>query len=142
MADAKTKKTPVSVEEFLALVQGADRRADAQAVCALMCDVTGAEPVMWGSSIVGFGEYHYIYASGREGDWPAVGFSPRKAALTLYIAEGFDAHADLLSRLGKHSTGKSCLYLKKLSDVDTEVLKKLVEQGFQQLNGKTVTSAE
>jgi hypothetical protein len=142
VAEAKTKKTPASVEEFLALVEGADRRADAQAVCALMREVTGAEPAMWGSSIVGFGEYHYIYGTGREGDWPAVGFSPRKAALTLYISEGFDAHEDLLSRLGKHSTGKSCLYIKKLSDVDTGVLSELVWQGFQQLDGKTINAGE
>ena len=87
MAEAKTKKTPASVEEFLALVEGADRRADAQAVCALMREVTGAQPVMWGPSIVGFGEYHYVYGSGRRGDWPAVSFSPRKAALTLYLSE-------------------------------------------------------
>jgi len=140
MAEAKTQKTAASVEEFLALVEGADRRADARAVCALMGEVTGAEPVMWGASIVGFGEYRYIYGSGREGQWPAVGFSPRKAALTVYLAEGLAVHGDLLSRLGKHSTGKGCLYIKKLSDVDTDVLRELVGQGFTQLNGKTVQS--
>jgi hypothetical protein len=142
VAEAKTKKTPASVEEFLALVEGADRRADAQAVCALMREVTGAQPAMWGSSIVGFGEYHYVYGTGRKGDWMAVGFSPRKAALTLYIAEGFDAHGDLMSRLGKYSTGKSCLYIKKLSDVDIDVLSELVRQGFQQLDGKTIKAGE
>ncbi len=140
MAEAKTKKTPLSVEEFLALVEGAERRADAQAVCALMREVTGVEPVMWGPSIVGFGEYHYVYASGRKGDWPAVGFSPRKSALTLYLSEGFDDNTELLARLGKHTTSKVCLYLKRLSDVDTKVLKELVRQGFDELNGRTVTS--
>ncbi len=140
MAEAKTKKTPLSVEEFLALVEGAERRADAQAVCALMREVTGVEPVMWGPSIVGFGEYHYVYASGRKGDWPAVGFSPRKSALTLYLSEGFDDNTELLARLGKHTTSKVCLYLKRLSDVDTKVLKELVRQGFEELNGRTVTS--
>ncbi len=140
MAEAKTKKTPASVGEFLALVEGAERRADAQAVCALMREVTGAEPVMWGASIVGFGEYRYIYGSGREGQWPAVGFSPRKAALTVYLAEGLAVHGDLLGRLGKHSIGKGCLYIKKLSDVDVNVLRELVGQGFTQVNGKTIRS--
>lgn len=141
MAEPKTKKSPASVDEFLALVEGADRRADAQAVCDLMREVTGAEPAMWGSSIVGFGQYHYVYASGREGDWPAVAFSPRKAALTLYLSEGFDDHRDLMARLGKHTTSKACLYLKRLSDVDQEALKELVEQSFRDLDGKTVTSS-
>ena len=96
---------------------------------------------MWGSSIVGFGSYHYRYATGREGDWPAVGLSPRKQALTLYISSGFDASAALLARLGPHTTGKSCLYLKRLSDVDEGVLRELVAAGFRDLDGKTVTGA-
>lgn len=139
MAEAKTQKTAASVDEFLALVEGADRRADAQAVCALMREVTGAEPAMWGSSIVGFGEYHYIYGSKREGNWPVVGFSPRKAALTVYISEGLEVHRDRLAKLGKHTIGKGCIYVKRLSDVDEGVLRELVREGFQQLDGKTIT---
>jgi hypothetical protein len=139
MAELKTSRNQRSVTEFLAAVSDPRRRADAQAVCALMAEVTGAQPAMWGSSIVGFGSYHYKYASGREGDWPAVGLSPRKQALTIYVSEGFDAYDQLLSRLGPHSTGKSCLYIKRLSDVDEQVLRSLVEGGFRRLNGTTVT---
>jgi hypothetical protein len=141
MAEPKTTKNQASVEEFLAGVPDERRRLDAEAVCELMTEATGEPPVMWGSSIVGFGSYHYRYASGREGDWPAVGFSPRKQSLTIYVSEGFDAYRDLLGRLGPHSTGKSCLYIKRLSDVDADVLRSLVEGGFRQLNGRTVTTA-
>jgi hypothetical protein len=140
MADLKTTRNQASVAEFLDAVADPRRRADAQAVCALMTDVTGAEPTMWGPSIVGFGAYHYRYATGREGDWPAVGFSPRKQALTMYLSAGFDGYDDLLARLGPHSVGKSCLYVKRLSDVDLDVLRDLVAGGFRQLDGKTVTS--
>src|SRR3569623_2474328 len=112
MAESKTRPQAAGVAGFLA--GGADprRRADAQAVGALMAEVTGAEPVMWGSSSGGFGTYHYRYASGREGDWPPVGLSPRKAALTLYLSTGVDGAGELLGRLGPHEVGKSCLYLK------------------------------
>lgn len=134
----KTQKTEASVAKFLATVPGAGRRADAQALCELMTEATGAQPAMWGSSIVGFGSYHYRYASGQEGDWPAVGFSPRRQALTVYISEGLEDHTGLLARLGTHTTGKSCVYLKRLSDVDSSVLSELVREGFQQLNGKSV----
>jgi hypothetical protein len=140
MAELKTLRNDASVAEFLGAVTDPQRRADAQAVCALMAEVTGAQPAMWGNSIVGFGAYHYKYASGREGDWPAVGLSPRKQSLTIYISEGFDSYEELLGRLGPHSTGKSCLYIKRLSDVDERALRSLVERGFQHLNGKTVTS--
>lgn len=140
MAEPKTVKNQASVADFLASVADPSRRADAQAVCALMTEVTGAEPAMWGSGIVGFGSYHFRYASGREGDWPAVGLSPRKQALTIYLSEGFDAYDELLGRLGPHSTGKACLYIKRLSDVDEQVLRSLVEGGFRRLNGTTVTS--
>jgi uncharacterized protein DUF1801 len=140
MAELKTVKNQTSVAEFLAAVTDRDRRADAQAVCGLMAEVTGLQPAMWGSGIVGFGSYHYKYASGREGDWPAVGLSPRKQALTIYISEGFDTYDELLQRLGPHSTGKSCLYIRRLSDVDEQVLRSLVEGGFRRLNGTTVSS--
>ena len=105
-----------------------------------MVEVTGEQPTMWGGSIVGFGTYHYRYASGREGDGPAVGFSPRKQALTIYVSEGFEAYDDLLARLGPHSTGKSCLYIKRLADVDEDVLRSLVEGGYRSRNGTTITS--
>lgn len=136
MAELKTHRTKASVKEFLSLVEGADRRADAEAVCALMQEATGAKPVMWGTSIVGFGVY--TYSTGKE--WPPVGFSPRKAALTVYISEGLEAHQGILGRLGKHTTGKGCVYIKKMSDVDTGALKELVKAGFDQLDGKVITS--
>jgi hypothetical protein len=139
MAEPKTTKNETSVAGFLAGVADAGRRADAQAVCALMTEVTGTPPVMWGTSIVGFGSYRYTYASGQRGEWPAVGFSPRKQALTVYLSEGFAGYAELLGRLGKHTTGKSCLYLKRLSDVDRDVLSELVRSGFTHLNGAHLT---
>jgi hypothetical protein len=142
MAELKTQKTDASVPEFLAGVPSPQRRADAQAVCALMTEETGVEPAMWGTSIVGFGSYDYRYGTGRTGTWPAVGLSPRKASLTVYISAGFQEYGDLLSRLGRHSTGQSCLYLPKLSDVDVDVLRELVRRGFAHLNGKTITSGE
>jgi hypothetical protein len=138
MADPKTVRTGASVGDFLAAVPDPKRRADAQTVCALMAQATGVQPEMWGSGIVGFGSYHYRYASGREGDWPAVGLSPRKSALTIYVSAGFDDAE--LSRLGPHTTGKSCLYVKRLSDVDTGVLRELIAAGFRQLNGKVLTA--
>jgi hypothetical protein len=140
MAEPKTQRTRMSAAEFLAAVPDPRRRADAEAVCALMADVTGEAPTMWGTSIIGFGSYHYRYASGREGDWPAIGLSPRKQSLTLYISAGFDAYDELLSRLGPHSTGKSCLYIKKLADVDERVLRDLVAGGFERLHGKVLTA--
>jgi Domain of unknown function (DU1801) len=127
MAELKTKPEPTSVQEFLDNVADPTRREDAKAVCALMQEVTGEQPQMWGTSMVGFGRYSYTYATGRSGEWFRVGFSPRKQALTLYLLEGFEEHADLLARLGKHSTGKSCLYIKRLQDVDGQVLRQLVE---------------
>ena len=92
----------------------------------MMREITGERPKMWGSSIVGFGSYHFKYASGREGDWPVTGFSPRKQALTLYIMTGFEKHGALMKKLGKYKTGKSCLYIKKLEDVDQVTLRKLI----------------
>ena len=128
-AQPKTVPTPASVDDFLAAIPDATRRGDAQAVCALMKEVTGLEPAMWGSSIVGFGSYHYRYESGREGDTCVVGFSPRKAGLSLYITGGVDGVADLLPKLGTHATGKGCLYVKWLDDVDRAVLKKIIKRG-------------
>ncbi|MCC6612603.1 MAG: DUF1801 domain-containing protein [Anaerolineae bacterium] len=126
MAENKTKETDASVQAFLEAVDDEKKREDAYAVLALMREATGLEPKMWGPSIVGFGSYHYKYDSGREGDSPLTGFSPRKAALTLYIMGGFDTYDDLMRKLGKYKTGKGCLYLKRLSDVDEKTLKELV----------------
>lgn len=133
MAGLKTKPTNQSVEEFLNTIADESRRRDCFAVLALMKAVTRAEPKMWGDSIVGFGSYHYKYASGHEGDWFLTGFSPRKRDLTLYIMAGFDRYGALLEKLGKFKTGKSCLYIKKLDDVDRQVLQELVRQSVQEM---------
>lgn len=128
MAELKTRVNEASVEDFLNSIPDEQKRQDSFAVLKLMQEVTGAEPKMWGDSIVGFGVYHYKYASGREGDWFLVGFSPRKQNLTLYIMAGFEGYDALMSKLGKYKTGKSCLYLKKLGDVHQETLRELVRQ--------------
>jgi len=137
MAEQKTKPTNQSVKEFLNKIPEAERRADCFAVAKIMEEITGEKPKMWGPSIVGFGSYHYKYASGREGDWPEMGFSPRKKDLTLYIMMGFEKHADLMEKLGKHSTSKSCLYIKRLSDVHIPTLKKLIKIGLKDLKEYT-----
>lgn len=121
MATNKTKANTVDPHAFLATVDDPVKRADSEEVLAIMKRVTGEEPVMWGSSIIGFGSYHYRYESGREGDFFLTGFSPRKQNLTLYITPGFSAYEDLLAQLGKHKLGKSCLYIKKLADIDIGV---------------------
>ena len=128
MAELKTQRNDGDVEAFLNEIPNEKKRADAFAVLELMKQATGEEPAMWGDSIVGFGEYHYRYASGREGDWFVAGFSPRKQNLTLYIMAGFDHYDELMDRLGKYKTGKSCLYLNKLADVDPDVLTELVRR--------------
>ncbi len=126
MADNKTKPTKVSVAAYIEALTDEAQRADAKALVKLMQGATGEKPKMWGPSIVGFGSYHYVYESGREGDMPLAGFSPRKAATVLYgLRESSDAEA-LLARLGKHTTGKGCLYIKKLADVDRKVLEELL----------------
>jgi hypothetical protein len=126
MAANKTKPTTIRVPAFLDACADETRRADAKALARLMQKVTGDKPTMWGPSIVGFGSYHYQYESGREGDMLVVGFSPRKAANVLYGAIGFAGAEAVLARLGKHTTGKGCLYIKKLSDVDVKVLEALL----------------
>lgn len=129
----KTQKNDASVEDFLNNVSDAKKREDSFAVLELMREVTGEEPAMWGTNIVGFGSYHYKYASGREGDWPLAGFAPRKRELTLYIMAGFEAYEELLAKLGKHKTGVSCLYIKRLADVDPTVLKELVSASVRHM---------
>jgi hypothetical protein len=129
--ELKTKVNDASVEGFLNSVTDEQKREDCFEILRLMEQVTKEEPKMWGSSIVGFGSYHYKGASGREGDWLLTGFSPRKENLTLYIMGGFDLHQDLLKKLGKHKTSVGCLYIKKLDDVDKEVLKELVAESVR-----------
>ena len=136
MSDLKTKPTAASVNAFIDAIDDERKREDARAVAAMMAEVTGAPPKMWGSSIVGFGRYHYRYASGREGDFMETGFSPRKRALTLYIMAGFSDYEGLLARLGKFSIGKSCLYIKRLADVDETVLRELVERSVAYIRDK------
>jgi hypothetical protein len=133
MAELKTKRNKGDVEAFLSSVAGEKKRQDSFTILELMKKVTGKEPEMWGDSIIGFGNYHYKYASGREGDWFLTGFSPRVQNLTLYIMAGFDDYDQLLGKLGKHSTGKSCLYIKKIEDIDIDVLKELVKQSVEHM---------
>jgi hypothetical protein len=127
----KTVPTGGDVAAFLAAVPDARRRADAATVLELMQRVTGLEPVLWGSAIVGFGSYHYRYPTGREGDMPAAGFSPRKAATTIYLMDGLDAHAVDLALLGPHRVGQGCLYLARLDRIDVEVLERIVRRSFE-----------
>lgn len=126
--ELKTKKNEASVEDFIAAVEPEQKRQDSETLLKLMRNITGDEGAMWGGSIVGFGKYSYKYASGHSGEWFVTGFSPRKQNMTLYIMSGFDRYDELLSKLGKHTTGKSCLYIKRLSDVDENVLKELVTE--------------
>ena len=137
MAELKTKQTDASVKDFLNQIADEERRADCFAVAKIMEEITGEKPKMWGPSIVGFGSYHYKYASGREGDWPVTGFSPRKKDLTLYIMMGFAKHGELMEKLGKHSAAKSCLYIKRLSDIHVPTLKKLIKESVKDLRACT-----
>jgi hypothetical protein len=137
MAELKTKKTAASVKDFLNRVPEERKRKDSFALLKLMQEITAAKPAMWGPSIVGFGSYHYKYASGREADWPLAGFSPRKQNLTLYITAGFDGYGELLGKLGKHKTGKVCLYINRLEDVDLATLKELVRRSVEHMRRRT-----
>jgi Domain of unknown function (DU1801) len=132
MAEQKTRPSGADVEAFLDAVPDDRRRADARALCALMADTTGAPPVLWGPSIVGFGSYHYRYDSGHEGDAPLTSFSPRKQHLVVYLVGGFeDRHRTLVERLGPHKAGKGCLYVKRLDDVDLGVLRQLIDRSVR-----------
>lgn len=133
MAEPKTKPTKASVKEFLNQIPDKERRDDCFTVAKIMEEITGDKPKMWGPSIVGFGAYHYKYASGREGDWPVAAFSPRKRDLTLYLTPGFDKQTELMQKLGSHGTGKSCLYIKRLSDIHVPTLKKLIKKSVKDL---------
>ena len=134
MAKLKTAPTDASVDDFIAAVDDDTKRADCRTLVDLMARVTGAEPVMWGPSIVGFGSYHYRYASGREGNWMLAGFALRKREVTVYVMAGFEGADALLARLGKHrSSSGSCLYIKRLADVDLEVLEEIVRASVERL---------
>lgn len=141
MAENKTVETDASVEAFLNAVEPEKKRADSLALDAIFRRVTGWNPVMWGSSMVGYGSYHYRYASGREGDFLATGFAPRKANLSIHIMPGYQDYSAILDRLGKHKIGKSCLYLHKLADVDESVLEELIRTGLADLGEKYPVTA-
>ena len=136
MAENKTVPGGGDVSAFLDQVEPERRRADSKQLLRIFREVTGFEPKMWGPSMVGFGRYHYKYASGREGDMLATGFSPRKSALTIYILPGYTEFGPILDRLGKWKKGKSCLYINKLDDVDEDVLKELIVAGLKDLDAK------
>ncbi|MEX3007942.1 DUF1801 domain-containing protein [Hoeflea sp. TYP-13] len=134
--ELKTRPNNSSVEAFIAGVEDEKKRADSHELIKMMRRVTGEEPVMWGTAIIGFGTYRYTYANGRPAEMCATGFSPRKSALTLYIMPGFSAYDGLLSRLGRYKTGKSCLYIKRLSDVDPDILEELVDRAYRYMKDR------
>lgn len=136
MAEQKTRPTELSVESFLDTIADEGVRDDCAALVKLMKKVTGAKPKMWGTSIVGFGQYHYKYESGHEGDSCLTGFSPRKQNITLYVMPGFAEQSDLQPKLGKHKAGKGCIYIKRLTDVDVKVLEKMIDHSVKHLQGK------
>ena len=135
MAELKTKKNSASVEDFLSSIENPKRKADSLELLKMMQAITGEEPEMWGASLIGFGSYDYKYANGRDGSWFRTRFSPRKNAMTLYIMSGFSQYDELLEKLGKFKTGKSCLYVKKLEDVDEGVLRELIKQSAEHMSG-------
>lgn len=134
MSKNKTVATGQPVEDFLNNVSPEWKKEESFQLLELIKELTGEEPKMWGGSLIGFGDYHYKYESGREGDFFRAGFSPRKQAMTVYVMAGFDKYEELLTKLGKHKTGKSCLYIKSLKDVDIEVLKKIIKSSYDQMN--------
>ncbi len=135
-AKNKTQKTELSPDDFVGAVSPEGKRDDCAAVMLMMCEVSGLTPKMWGPSIVGFGDYHYKYDSGREGDSFRIGFSPRAQNVTIYIMPGYQDFDDELPRLGKHKMGKSCLYIKRLSDVDESVLREMIVKGLALMEAK------
>ncbi len=136
MSGNKTTPTDADVRAFLAGVEPEEKRADAARLDALFREVTGFRPTMWGPSIVGYGRYHYVYDSGREGDFLATGFSPRAREFSIYIMPGYADFSDILDRLGRHRTGKSCLYVKRLAEIDEGVLKELILAGLKDLGAR------
>ncbi len=134
MAKNKTTETQNSVIDFINTVEDLTKRNDSFELVKLMQEQTGYEPKMWGPAIIGFGSYHYKYASGHEGDAPLVGFSPRKDAVSLYLCSSFESKEELLSKFGKHKAGKGCIYIKKIADIDIEILKKMILYSVENLN--------
>jgi len=139
MAELKTKQNNASVATFLGAIEDKQQRSDAKKLSTMMRAATGSRAKMWGTAIVGFGSYHYKYASGREGDWPIIGYSPRKQNMSIYIMAGFSSCDKLMAKLGKHKTGKSCLYIKRLNDVDETVLRKLIDRSVKYMQNKYET---
>ncbi len=129
----KTRPTGASVHDFLRAVEPAPRRAEGLQVCDLLTRITRNEPTMWGPAIVGFGSYHYEYRSGRAGSGPRLAFSPRKAQVTIYLVPGFDRQVESLRQLGKHTTGKSCLYIKNMADIDLGVLEEILQRSWAEM---------
>lgn len=136
MPENKTKQNEASVKKFLAQVEDETKRADTQSIVEMMAEITGYPATMWGTSIIGFGKYSYQYKSGHSGEWSLVGVSPRARNISVYIMPGFGNYDDLMARLGKHKTGKSCLYINKLADVDTEVLRELISKSVDYMKEK------
>jgi len=136
MVKPKSAANTANVADFLNALDNDSRREDAMKLCALMEEITGETPTMFGTSMIGFGSYHYKYASGREGDWFLTGLSPRKQNLVVYVMPGFSGYDSLTSRLGKHKTGKSCLYLNRLSDIDVDVLTELIKDSVDHMKEK------
>jgi len=133
VAELKTKQNNTSVSAFLKGIEDDNKRLDCRELMTLMKEITGKRPTMWGATMVGFGSYHYKYDSGREGDWFVTGFSPRKQNLTIYIMPGFGRYKTLMKQLGKYKTGKSCLYVKNLDDIDQHVLRQLVAKSVKDM---------
>lgn len=136
MSENITQPTKTSVKRFIDSVEHDTRRSDAKKLLKMFKEITGEKPVLWGNSLIGFGQYHYRYDSGREGDMMMTGFSPRKSSLSVYVIGGFSELDDLLSKLGKHKIGKACLYINKLADVDEAVLRMLIEKAYSYMQEK------
>ena len=130
MTALKTTQNEDSVDEFLKSIEDPEKQKTSLQILDIIKEISGKEPKMWGDSIIGFGKYHYKYATGREGDWMRIAFSPRKQNFSIYIMDGFDNHSDLMEKLGKYKTGKSCLYIKKLQDIDIKILKELMKKSL------------
>lgn len=136
MAEPKTKPNKNSIPQFINQIENKIRQADSKIILKMMQDITKTKATLWGTAIIGFGTYHYKYASGCEGDWMKTGFSPRKSYISVYLMDGFDEYKDLLELLGKHKRGKSCLNINKLADVDVDVLEKLIRKSYLYMTGK------
>ena len=130
MTANKTTQNEDSVDEFLKKIEDPEKQKTSWQILEIIKEISGKEPKMWGDSIIGFGNYHYKYATGREGDWMRIAFSPRKQNFSIYIMDGFDNHSELMKKLGKYKTGKSCLYIKKLQDIDINILKELMKESL------------